>query len=207
MSEVPEGFRARIAEHNRQCVLAAIVSLLGGWLVWTCLAAVYTGAVLLLDTVRTGDTNLLRPPFWYLPAGVVLIVVLFAWAGIDRWKRRFRPLADRSIIGWHLIPDVLLLPARVTLAVWDHLAARIVLTRRESAEAWRLLCAIGAVDRVPASSLALEFPDARLLSRLLAALQLVGWIDLLPGEEDWYYRVPASEKEALERLMSPREES
>lgn len=201
MSQVPAGFQRRLIVHNRHCWIAAAVSLLGAWLAWLFYGAIFTGAVLLVEAVRTGDANLLKAPAWFYPVGGGVVALLFFWAGLDRWIHRFRPASDRPIIGWHLIIDVLFLPARMTFALWEHLGARVVLSRHERGEAWRLLRTIATMEHPSAALLAYEFSDARLLMKLLIALQLLGWIDLHGGDGEWYYKVRSSEAGDLRALL------
>lgn len=204
MSEVPKTFRARIAEHNRNCWLAAVLSLVGASLVWMFFGAIFVGGILLFEAICTGDTNILKPPWWIYPGGAALVLILFILAACDRWIHRYRLPSDRAIIGWHLIPDVLFLPASTTFGIWDHLAARVLLSRSERGEAWRLLLAIWQMERPSTALLGFEFPDARRLVKLLTALQLLGWIDLHGADEEWYYRVRTDEERNL-RAMLPEE--
>ena len=83
----------------------------------------------------------------FYPAGFFAIAGSLAGAIVGRRLGRFKPPPDRSIIGCHLVADVLLLPARATLLVWDHLNARIVLSRTEREEAWRLMRTISKMRR------------------------------------------------------------
>lgn len=197
----PSVFRARIAEHNRNCWFASLLSLFGSFFAWLFIFALYTGAVLLFETVFTGDASLLRPPFWYYPVGAALLVSILLVATLIRWRRRYRPIVDRAIIGFHLIPEVLLLPAHLTFAIWDHLAARIRLTRAELENAWQLLLQIHEMKRADTARLAYVCPDQRQLQHLLLALQLSDWIDLHRGEEDWFYRVRSDREPLLKSLL------
>lgn len=199
----PAVFRSRIADHNRSCWIAAALSVLGAWLSWLLFFAFAASLVLVFETVRTGDVNLPKPPDWAVPAGLAAVVILLVWAGFQRAIRRYRPPPDRQIIGWHLVPDVLLLPARMTFAIWDHLAARIVQSGTERDESWRLLLAIAAMERADESRLAYDFPDPGQLRRMLLSLQLAGWIDLHQSEEGWFYRVRSDEEATLRELTQP----
>jgi len=207
VSQVPKAFRQRIAEHNRHCWLAAALSLVGAALVWMFFGAIFFSAILLFEAIRTGDTNILKPPWWIYPSGAALVFVLFVLAALDRWIHRYRPPSDRAIIGWHLIPDVLFLPASATFGIWDHLVARVRLSRSERAEAWRLLLAIWQMERPSTALLGFEFPDSRRLVKLLMALQLLGWIDLHGGDEEWYYRVRTDEERNLREMLPEETES
>lgn len=202
MTEVPPEFSTRITAHNRSCWVAAALSLAGAWLGWMIFFAFYTGGVLVFETVRTGSTDLFSPPRWYWPAGVSAVAALVFWGALDRWRHRFSPPPDRPIIGWHLFPEVLLAPARMTFAIWDQIDARITLSPRDQVEAWSLLQTIYAWKRAEATRLTQEFPEGRRLSRLLTALQLAGWIDLHRGEESWFYRVLSDQEPLLKALTT-----
>jgi hypothetical protein len=201
VSEVPREFLDRITEHNRSCWAAAVLGLLGASLAWLVFFALYTGGVLVFETVRTGNTDLFRPPAWYWPAGAAAAGALLLWGGLDRWKNRFRLPPDRPIIGWHLVPEFLLLPAKMTFSIWDHLDARVSLKAWEREEAWRLLQVVYALKRAELPQLAQEFPDTRQRTHLLTALQLTNWIDLHRGEETWFYRVLSDQEPLLRSLI------
>ncbi len=207
MNDVPREFSVRIVEHNRSCWVAAVLSLLGAWLAWMLFFALYTGGVLVFETVRTGNTDIFNPPRWCWPAGGGAVAVLVLWGAVDRWTHRFSLPPDRPIIGWHLFREVLLIPARMTFAIWDQIDARITLSTREREDAWDLLQTIFAWKRAEATQLAQEFPDAKRLARMLTALQLAGWIDLHRGEESWFYRVLSDQEPLLKSLTAGEPES
>jgi hypothetical protein len=110
-------------------------------------------------------------------------------------------------MGGHLIAEILLLPARATLLVWDHVDTRIVLSEAERAEAWALMRTILGLKRADRSLLARDFPDPGRLSKMLMALQFAGWIDLHRGEEDFYYRVRSDREIDLRSLVAESERS
>jgi hypothetical protein len=201
MTEVPKSFRQSIAEHNRHCWIAAGFSWAGAFVTWLFFGALYVSIVLLLETVRTGDTSLSVAPRWMIPLGGLVAVILLVFASIDRWYHRYRATPDRPIIGWHLFGEVLFLPARLTYAIWDHLELRVKLTPAELDEAWRLLQLIAEHKRIPITALGQEFSDSALLTKLLLALQLTTWIDLQRGEEDWYYYIPSDAEPRFQQLM------
>jgi hypothetical protein len=159
----------------------------------------YLSGVLLFE-VRASETPEL--PRWFYPVAFCGVAGSLAGAIIGRRSGRFKPPPDRSIIGWHLIAEVFMLPARATLLVWDHLNARIVLSRAEREEAWRLVRTISKMRRADRSLLAGEFPDSARLAKMLEALQFAGWIGLHRGEEDWYYRVRSDQERIVNSLVT-----
>lgn len=201
MSEVPPIFLQRISEHNRHCWGTAISSLFAAWMAWMIYGVFFTGAVLLFEVVRTGDVDLFRPPWWYYPLGLALILGILIAAGVDRWRRRFRSTPDRPIIGWHLIGEMVFLPARLTFAIGDHLGARIKLSSSERREGWHLLQAIWQMGRADVSQLGGELSRPQLLAKLLPALQLTDWIDFHQSDGEWYYRVCSQQEEVLRELL------
>ncbi|HEU4678825.1 MAG TPA: hypothetical protein VFS35_04850 [Terrimicrobiaceae bacterium] len=196
---------AQIAEHNRSCWIAAVLSLWCAVLAWALAGAVYRGPVVLVEALCGGKPAEL--PIWFLPVGLCAVVALLVAGLINRRRECFNPVSDRSILGWHLIAEVLLVPARATLLVWDHVAARIVLSRAERAETWALMRTILGLKRADRSLLARDFPDPGRLSKMLLALQFAGWIDLHRGEEDFYYRVRSDRERDIRFLIAELERS
>jgi len=205
MRDAPKGFRNRIAEHNRIAWACALFSLLGAALAWLLLYGLIAGGILLFQTVLHGDA--VRSPAWLPQAVLGIAAFLLCWNALERWRRRYRPLRDRAIVGWHLLTEVLLLPPRLTLGAWDHLAGRIALSRSERRDAWSLLLAIADMGRANNSALSYDFPNPRRLAKLLMALQFAGWIDLHRGDEDWYYMVRSHEEAGLKMLKLADEET
>lgn len=203
MNEMPVAFRQRISSHNRHCWVAAALSLLGASLLWMLYGAIFTAAVLTFETVRTGDSGVLTPPEWFVPAGGGIVAFLFAWALLDRWAHRHTPTTDRSVIGLHLLREVALMPARMTLAVWDYLTSQVRLSHREQEQAWHLLETIAEMQRAPRSGLTYHVPEPDKLSKLLLALQLTDWIDLHKGDEDWFYTVRGDQIDSLRKILLP----
>lgn len=201
MYDVPPIFVQRFSVHNRYCWGAALASLFAAWLAWMFCGVIFTGAVLIFEVIRTGDVALVDPPWWYFPTGLFLILGNLLWAGVDRWWYRFRSRLDRSIIGWHLIPEMFLLPSRLTFAIGDHLEARIKLTSAERREGWHLLRVIWQTGRTDVGQMGGELSRPQLLTKLLPALQLTDWIDLHNSEGDWYYRVRSDQVEVLRELL------
>ena len=206
MARIPEAFCAQIAEHNRSCWVAAVLSLGCAGFAWTIAGVIYAGIVLLFGGLGAEDAFKLPP--WFFAVGLCGVVVLLALAVIDRhYGRRFKPISDRPIIGKHLIGDLLLLPARATLLIWDHVDARVVLSLADREAAWTLMQTISKMKRADSSRLAREFPDSARLSKMLTALQLAGWIDQYRAEEDFYYRVRSEHIKTVNSLVADSQRS
>jgi len=110
-------------------------------------------------------------------------------------------------VGWHLLGDVLLLPARLTFGFGHQLAAIIRLNPAEQEQAIGILHHIYTEKRVPLHSLGAWFPDHFRLRKLLLALQLAGWIDLLRTEDGWIYIVRSTEADEVASFFSAEEEA
>lgn len=203
VQSAPAIFEKSFRDHDRHCLIAAGMSLIGAWFSWLLFGTVYCGGVILFETVRTGNPDLQRVSGVYWAAGAGVAFFLFVWASADRIRHLYQPPPDRAIIGWHLFADVLLWPPRLTYAIADNMGLRTGADARMLGEAWRLLEVIVQRERAPRSVLAYDFPDDRLLEKLLRALQLTGWIDLYRGEEDWYYRIRTDAEETLRSLNEP----
>lgn len=205
MAKIPDAFCLQIAEHNRSCWIAAALSLGCAGVAWTVAGTFYAAIVLLFEAETSAES--LRLPQWFLPTGLCAVAGLLAAAAVNRRFGRFQPVPDRPIIGRHLIGDIVLLPARATLSIRDHLDARIVLSRAERETAWILMRTISKMKRADRSLLARDFPDSARLSKILTALQLAGWIDLYRGEEDFYYRVRSEHRKTINSLVTDCEAS
>ncbi len=189
-----------LRDHNRHCWLAAAASLFFAWLTWVFFYGIFGAMVLLFETITQGETATFPP--WLNPAFGVLAAVLLIWGAITRWYKRFRPPPDRAVIGWHLLPDFLLLPATFTFAVGDHLDARLKLSHYEKSEAARLLAIISDTGRTTVSELGFHFSVPKTLQKLLTTLQFLSWIDLHRGEDEFFYRLRSDREESLAQFLS-----
>jgi len=212
-------FRRRIASHNRHAVIAAILSLLGAWLAWTIAYGLLAGITLGLLTIIQGQEviageKLIAFPAWLRGAALSAALASLVWAAVDERKHRYHPVGDRPVVGWHILGDILLLPARLTFGVGHQLAAIIHLSRSEQQEAYDLLQHIHTEKRCPAHSLGALFANPKRLRKILMALQLAGWIDLLRTEDGWIYIERSCEAAELAEMFdeavetgSPTEEA
>lgn len=199
-------FRRRIASHNRHAVMAAILSLLGAWLAWTIAYALLAGVTLGLLTIIQGQEviageKLIAFPAWLRGAALSAALASLVWAAVDERRHRYHPVGDRPVVGWHLLGDILLLPARLTFGVGHQLAAIIHLSGSEQLEAYDLLQHIHTEKRCQAHSLGALFANPRRLRKTLTALQLAGWIDLLRTEDGWIYIERSCEADELATMF------
>jgi len=200
-------FHRRIASHNRHAVLAAILSLLGAWLAWTIAYGLLVGITLGLLTIIQGQEviageKLIAFPAWLRTAALSAALVSLVWTAVDERRRRYHPVGDRPVVGWHLLGDILMLPARLTFGVGHQLAAIIRLNPSEKQEACDLLQHIHTEKRCPAHSLGALFANPKRLRKILTALQLAGWIDLLRTTENgWIYIERSCEAAALAAMF------
>jgi len=200
-------FRRRISSHNRHVAIAAILSLLGAWLTWPIAYALFAGIALGLLTIIHGQEvlageRLLAAPAWLRPSALAAALVLLIWEAVHERRTRFHPVSDRPVVGWHLAADFLLLPARLTFGFGHQLGAIIRLSQQDEAEARELLRHIYREKRCPAHSLGAWSSSPGTSRRLLAALQLAGWIDLLKTEDGWIYIPRSAEAEELDALFA-----
>ncbi|MEI6072225.1 MAG: hypothetical protein WCS31_10565 [Verrucomicrobiae bacterium] len=184
----------------------------GAWLAWTIAYALVAGIVMGVLTVVHGQEviageMLLGLPAWLHPALLLAALVSLVWEAVDERKNRFHPVSDRAVIGWHILGDILLLPARLTFGIGHQLAAFIRLNRSEEDEAFRLLGHIYVEKRCPSHSLGAWFPNQKRLRKILVALQLAGWTDLLRTEAGWIYIVRSTEAAELDAMFSGGEKA
>ena len=204
-------FHRRISSHNRHAVMTALLSLAGAWLGWTIAYGLFVLVILGGLTVGHGQEVLLGErlmslPAWIHPSAMAAALVLLVWAAVDERLHRFHPASDRSVVGWHLLGDVLLLPARLTFGVGHQLAAVIRLDQSERIEALDLLHHIYTEKRCPLHSLGAWFPNPGRLRKLLLALQVAGWTDLLRTEEGWIYIVRSTEADEVAAIFGGTQE-
>jgi hypothetical protein len=209
---LPREFCERIRLHNRHAVTASILCLIGAWVAWLVAYGLVVGLVMGFLTVVDGQAvisgeKLLSLPWWIHPSALVVAAILLAWAAFDEHVKRFEPVNDRPVIGWHIFGDVVLAPARLNFGVWNHFTAVIRLSRLEKLEAFDLLRHIYTEGKSPASELGAFFPDIPRLRKLLTALQLVGWIDLHRSEDEGFYLVRSDEWEDVREMVSGADES
>lgn len=196
----PAQFRADLRAHDIHAVGMAVLSLLAAVVVWGLAYFFFVLILLGLVTAARGDTGP-EIPRWISETAAGLAILLFVWGICDRIRRRFTPIDDRPIIGWHLGNEFLLLPVRLTFAIGGNLGAARWLNPVEQDRAWELLTVIQRSGRTRVSALTVTEPDPGKLHRLLGALQLAGYIDLHRGEDDWFYSVRSTKEPKLRELL------
>jgi hypothetical protein len=198
---MPEAWlRARLRSHNRHAIGLALLAAASAALAWFLAWAFFMLMLLGFLVATRGEGGAQSPP-WAGTAVAAIVAVLFVWGLLDQFRHRYMGVTDRQVIGWHVIPDVLLLPARLTFAIWGNLGALRLLDRHELARAWELLAAIRREGRARLRSLTLVEPDSRLLFKLVTTLQMLDLIDLHRGEGDWFYTVRSTQLETLGHLL------
>jgi len=208
---VPAEFRDRISRHNRHALTASFLCALGALGAWMLAYGLGMGLTLAFLTIVKGQSVIRGEELVTLPPGLpigagIVAMGLLAWAWIDARRRRFRPVDDRPVIGWHLAADVLLAPARLTFGIAENLRALIFLDRQTLEEAFAILGRVLEDGKVPAMAFGSEFPDPRRLRKALAALLLTGCLDLHHGERESFYVVPSDEKDRLRELFADTDE-
>lgn len=192
--------RAQVRAHNIHALVLGILSLLAAVLAWNLAYFFFVLILLGLVTSARGEPFIEMP--WWIPLTAFgLALVLLVWGTLDHFRKRYAGVSDRPIIGWHLFGEFLLLPVRLTFAIWGNLAAIRRLDDSQLARMAELLDAIHHSGKTRLSALTLVEPDAAQLHRLLGVLQFTRLIDLHRGEDDWFYTVRSTcEPEVRKRL-------
>jgi len=193
--------RGRLRAHNRHALGLALLATGAAALAWFLAWSFFMLLLLGFFTAIRGDIGVGTPP-WAVSVVGAMVVLLFAWGLLDQFRNRYAGVSDRLVIGWHLIPDVLLLPARLTFAIWGNLSALRRLSNDELSRAWDLLVSIRQNGKAHLRSLALLEPDANRLYKLITTLQMLDLIDLHRGEGDWFYTVRSTRFADIGRLLT-----
>jgi len=190
--------RRRLASHNRHVYLGTFIALLAATLLWVILYYAGHWLVLFGLTAAVGEAAQLPRNYdrWF--AGYVLVICLSGW-GWRLW-RRGRPLTDRPIFGWHLLPEIFFLPAELTFSISGNLAAHRRITPDLVEACSLLLEEIQRRQRLDSSKVGQLAVSAALADEALLALQYAGLIDLHRGSEDWFYTVRSSVAPVLKKL-------
>jgi hypothetical protein len=188
----PPAFVRRLRAHNQLVLWGVLLSLAAATLAWWFLYQLGQGAVLAFLTFVHGFEITLPPsyPIWFAAGVIVLMLGGFAW----RWLHPPGRPRDRSILGWHLLPETIFLPALLTLGISDHLAAWRKLTARRVVVAWAVLCEVLRRGRLREHEIGqLEFSPKRVLEAI-TTLQYCGLLDLHGSRDGWFYRVRSTEE-------------
>lgn len=206
--------RRYFAQHNRQALFLATLSLGASVVLWALIYALVYWFSLVATTVsrslnadtisQVNNPDLLGTHFseWFaLGAGASLVV-----AAIVRQRVRVAWLREaRLYLLWVLVELFMAVP-NVTFAVWGNLSAITRLRRREAREAWRLLERIHQEGgRMKLANLRQEIDDARTLRRVMFGLQLVGLVAVRESRDGWYLYL--QNREAFAALLSPAEDA
>ncbi len=188
MNATPNAFLRLLSRHNRHATWMALSCLLGALLMWQLIVFFFILILLGLTTAVVGDWGG-TVPLWIYASAIALAAILLIWGCLDQWMRRYTPIVDRSIIGWHVLGDALLMPVRITFGIWGNLGALILLDGRQKLHAWTVLQAMNRAGKVPAHALGQLDSNSQRLAKSLRALQLLDLIARYQGEDDVYYLV------------------
>lgn len=194
-NSTPRELRAILRSHNATVLIASVLSLLAAIAVWVLIYHLGLGASLAGRTFVQGDQAVAPATYrlWFSAALLLTLTGTFAW-------RFFHPpgqLRDRPIIGWHVIPEILLLPASLILAVTDNLAAYRKVKPERLGAAWELLERMLDRGKLLRRNLPQLGINPRLLEEALMDLQYAGLIDLHEGREEWFYRIRGTEEDRV----------
>jgi len=201
MNTAPAGFHASFSNHNRNAFLASFGSLLGALASWLFIYFFFVLIALGLVTAARGEGA--GSPAWIRPTAYAICGILLIWGTIDHIRRHYQPAPDRPIIGWHLFAEFLLLPTRMTLAIWGNLSATVWLSPREIDSAWDLLLQIREHGRTAPTEIGGSNADRKLAQRILTALTLVGYIDLHRLDDESFYLVRSDREEEIAGMIPP----
>jgi len=172
-------------------------------MVWSGLF--WAGKVLILLGLTSVLGEAARLPlayFWIFSGAVAVLLTL---AAIDRTLNPFPRPDDRPIIGWHVLKQLLLLPALLTFSIYDNLNAYRRLSPTLVHQAWELLLAIQKSGKVAYHELGQFGVESSRAEALLLLLQFAGYVDLHHGRDEWFYLIRSSEAESLKQLASGSE--
>lgn len=197
MKRPPGEFLRLISKHNRHVVWMALMCLLGALILWHVIIFFLILILLGLTTAVLGDWGDAIPR-WIYAVAIGLAAFLLIWGSIDQWIRRYSPTQDRAIIGFHVIGDAMLMPARVTFGIWGNLGALLFLSPRQKVHAWTILQAMQRAGKIPAHAMGQLDENADRLNRSVHALQMLNLVSRYPGELEAYYLV---HQEKVQMLM------
>jgi len=196
MSQPSRAFQRLITRHNWHVIWMSLVCLIGALIIWQLIVFFLYLILLGLTTAVLGDWGEKVPP-WIFVTAVGVALILLIWGSVDQWLRRYTPMTDRSIIGWHVIADALLMPVRITFGIWGNLGALIILSRNQKQHAWTVLQAMQRAGKVPSHALGQLDSNPKRLQHSLGVLQLLDLISRYQLDHDAYYLVNRERADSL----------
>ncbi len=193
--------RVQLRSHNRHAAGLALLSLASALLAWNLAYFFFVLVLLGFHTAIHGGIGAERPAYVSV-SGLGITLVLLVWGWVDQTRHRYDGVSDRSIVGWHLLGDILLLPVRLTYAIWGNLSAIRRLSDADLARAWELLSVIHCSGKGHLHALALVEPDTDRLYELITTLQMLDLVDLHRGEESWFYTVRSTQFGQIGKLLA-----
>lgn len=191
----PRALRRYFAQHNRQALLLAVLSLGASALLWaltyafiywfSLVAATLSRSFNPATLVQVTNPDLLGShfPLWFVGGACVALGI----AAVVRRKVRIARLREARLYLLWVIVELFMMIPNVTFSVWGNLSAITRLRRREAADAWKLLERINREGgRMNVAFLRQEIDDERTLRRVMFGLQLVGLISMRESQEGWF---------------------
>ena len=205
----PRALRRYFAQHNRQALLLAVLSLGASAVLWAVIyLLIYwfslVGATLSRSFNPETLTEVTNPDLlgrnfpWWFAGGACGVLAL---AALVRKRVRVARLREaRHYLLWVLVELFMAVP-NVTFSVWGNLSALTRLRRREAAQAWQLLRRIDHEGgRLNVTSLRQEIDDEKTLRRVVFGLQLVGLVSLRENNQGWFLYL--QNRDAFAALLS-----
>jgi hypothetical protein len=196
MNSPTRAFQRLITKHNWHAIWMSLVCLLGALIIWQLIVFFLFLILLGLTTAVLGDWGE-KVPSWIFVTAVGLAMILLIWGSLDQWLRRYSPMSDRSIIGWHVIGDALLMPVRITFGIWGNLGALIFLNRDQKRHAWTVLQAMQRAGKVQSHALGQLDSNPKRLQHSLRTLQLLDLVSRYQVDQDAYYLVNHQRSDSL----------
>jgi hypothetical protein len=198
-AQPPRAFRQRLRKHNSAVLVGTFVALLGAAIAWLGLYYAVLFFTLGIDTIIRGEAAELPPNF--LSILLTISGVLLLLYALRRSMPGYRRLRDRPILGWHLVLDLLLLPATLTFATVENLTAFRRLPDGLCRDSWHLLVQVFLAGKMTVAQLGGLGLNKRRTEAICFLLQINGLLDLHAGADDWFYLVPSPEHDFIRRLM------
>lgn len=187
MTATVEELREELSRHNRRVLGLAFLSAAAAVFFWALFYFLSYWLTLLAITVA-GPMDV-RMPEGFTMGFFMVAVGLCVVAAIGQWRHPHELPADHKPVG-EIALDFLLAVPRMTLAVWGNLRAWQYLDRHELELGVRFLGALEHEQPIGMHRLPLHLPDPRTRSRVVLALQLIGFVETRRVDDELAFVLP-----------------